>query len=92
MARAALLVTVVWLVTCDGFDAVVTAAVGDSFDFETSVVIATASFAVSRVTVPEEAESGVVGIFLGMAMLCFFSKSLNSLFSLVAVPSRVFNS
>ena len=47
-------------------------------------------------TVADEVESVVVvivvGIFLGIAILFFFNKSLNSLFSLVAVPSRVFNS
>ena len=62
------------------------------------VVIAIASSAVSVATVPDEVESVVVavvvvvGIFLGIAMLFFFNKSLNSLFSSVVVPSRVFNS
>ena len=66
------------------------------------VVIAIASSAVSVATVPDEVESVVVvvvvdvvfvvGIFPAIAMLFFFNKSLNSLFSLVVVPSRVFNS
>jgi len=96
----ALLITVVWLVTCGGLDAVVTAAVGDSLDFGTSVVvIAIASPAVSVSTVPDKVESVVVvvvvvvvvGVCLQIATLFFFNKSFNSLFSLVADSTRVFN-
>jgi len=86
----------VWLVTCGGLDAVVTVAVGDSLDFGTVVVIVIASSAVSVATVPDEVESVVVvvvvvGVFLKIAILFFFNKSLNSFFSLVADSSRVFN-
>ena len=65
--------------------AVVNSTDGDSLDYGTSVVIATAT--VFPETVPDEEGSGVIGIFLGIGMLFFFDKSLNRLFSLVAFPS-----